>query len=673
LSDEALRAGPRHFTLEEPTMSRTCRWGLLPIVVCFLVLSIPAVAGDDWLPAPKEDLAMKDYAAFPGQHAVILYRKVERNDKDGWEKNYIRIKILDEEGKKYANIQTESFANWFRLDDLQARTIKPDGTIVPFTGKVFDKLVAKYKDYSEYAKSFTIPDVQVGSIIEYRYTFHWENQYRIDSTWNVQSDLATRDADFALKMYEVPPGYVSDPYTLSWVVFFLPNGTAPKKEKDGWFRMTSHNVPPLEKEDYVPPMNEMQARVEFNYTEGALPKSRDEYWDQQAKRWTKGTEEYLDKSKAAQKEIAAVVSPGDSPEVKLKKLYDHIQKMRNLTYERAKLEKELKNEKLKENRNIEDILKHGYGTQTELNNAFVELARVAGFPATLIRITERNRYFPHKEVWKVSRFDTEIAVVTLNGKQLYFDPGTPMCPFGLLAWEDTGVTGLLLDKDKAVWGETPQPKPEEYLTRRVADMVLDQDGNLSGQITVSYEGRAALRERLAYREDDDAERRKGLEKMFKRITGESAAVELLKIDDWSAATDKFAVTAKVSLPGFAAVTGKRTMLPISVFPGDTNPFTHARRVNPVYFQSPYLDVDDIKIKVPDGLQVESLPNSREVPTQFADLKLSATKDGQMIKVNREVTMNGYYFRKEYYPSLREFLEKVKTIGDEQAVLRVSAK
>ena len=654
-------------------MTKSCRSGLLFLLFSLFAILLPAFAGDDWLPVSKEDLAMKDYAAIPGQHAVILYRKVERSDKDAWEKDYIRIKILDEEGKKFANVETESFQRQYTLDNLQARTIRPDGTIVPFNGKVFDKLVAKYKDYAVYSKSFSIPDVEVGSIIEYRYTYHWDSHWIIDSSWMVQQELATRDADFSLNPW-VPTSSYDLNYPLSWLIFFISQENQPKEDNKHVIRMTIHNVPPFEKEDYIPPENELRARVEFTYTEGTRPTSADEYWNKFAVRWSKGTESYLDKKSEAQAEVASVVAASDAPEVKLRKLYAHVQKLRNLTYERSKSEKEAKTEKLKENKTAEDVLKHGYGNSNELNSAFVALARAAGFPATLIRVTERDRYFPHKEVWKIDRLNTEIAIVTLNGKQLYLDPGVPMCPFGYLPWEDTGVLGLIVDKNKALWGQTPQPTPEEAVERRIADMTLDREGTLAGTVTLSYEGREALRRRLISRDDDDAQRRKDLEKSFKNLVGTGATVELDKIDDWNAATDKFTVSAKVTLPGFAAATGKRIMLPISVFPAaDNHPFTHARRVNPIYFRNPYQDIDEISIKLPDGLKAESVPQSRTVPTEFSELKLTTKQDGGSLKIVREVTMNGYYFRPEFYPNLRAFLDKVKAVGDEQAVLRAAAK
>jgi len=116
------------------------------------------------------------------------------------------------------------------------------------------------------------------------------------------------------------------------------------------------------------------------------------------------------------------------------------------------------------------------------------------------------------------------------------------------------------------------------------------------------------------------------------------------------------------------------MLPISVFPGaDKHPFTHARRVNPVYLRNPYKEIDEIKIKLPEGLQIESVPLTRNLPGDFADLKLKVEKGTQSLDIEREVTIKGYYYPTKYYPSLRQVLDKVKAMGDEQAVLRAAAK
>jgi hypothetical protein len=110
----------------------------------------------------------------PGAPAIYLYRQVDRDDQANRERNYARIKILTEEGRKYADIEIPFLKEWGDIKAIQARTIRPDGTIVNFDGKVYEKMIVKAKGVKFLAKTLTLPDVQAGSIIEYRYTQNFE-------------------------------------------------------------------------------------------------------------------------------------------------------------------------------------------------------------------------------------------------------------------------------------------------------------------------------------------------------------------------------------------------------------------------------------------------------------------------------------------------------------------
>src|ERR1039458_5869499 len=102
-----------------------------------------------------------------------------------WSK-YARIKVLTEAGKEYANVELKSYnsdAGGYSINGIAGRTIHPDGTIIPFTGKPFDKLIEKSQSYKETAKVFTLPDVEVGSIIEYRYELRYDDQYYFAPSW----------------------------------------------------------------------------------------------------------------------------------------------------------------------------------------------------------------------------------------------------------------------------------------------------------------------------------------------------------------------------------------------------------------------------------------------------------------------------------------------------------
>ena len=104
----------------------------------------------------------------PGAPAIILFREVDRDDSElsAHEDEYVRIKILTEEGRKYADVEIPYWKGQLKITKFHARTIKLDGSILNFDGKPFDKTIVKARGVKILAKTFTMPEVTVGSIIE---------------------------------------------------------------------------------------------------------------------------------------------------------------------------------------------------------------------------------------------------------------------------------------------------------------------------------------------------------------------------------------------------------------------------------------------------------------------------------------------------------------------------
>lgn len=103
---------------------------VLPIAA----LCAPALAASDgFQPVNPDELRMTSEPLAPGAPAIILYRQVDRDDSNLYtahEDNYYRVKILTEEGRKYANVEIPFLKVIDEVVHIRARTIKPDGSIV---------------------------------------------------------------------------------------------------------------------------------------------------------------------------------------------------------------------------------------------------------------------------------------------------------------------------------------------------------------------------------------------------------------------------------------------------------------------------------------------------------------------------------------------------------------
>ena len=230
----------------------------------------------------------------------------------------------------------------------------------------------------------------------------------------------------------------------------------------------------------------------------------DKFWQDAGRKWNDEAEHFIGNRKEISQAAAQAIGNDTDPEQKLRKLYARAQQVRNLTYERERTEVELKKENIKLNQNAGDVLARGTGDRDDITRLFVALARSAGFDASIVRVSNRQDKFFDKGLLSKRQLDSEIALVNLAGKDVYLDPGTRFCPYGYLRWIRTSTMGIKLDKKGGVFVTAPAASYDKATIRRIAEMALDDGGNLTGTITVQFEGGDALEHRLDEFQTDDA-------------------------------------------------------------------------------------------------------------------------------------------------------------------------
>jgi len=635
----------------------------LPALFIAALLLCPAAPlfAADWPPVDPQELALKDDPAHPGVAAIILYHEDNLDNAQSVETQYYRIKIFTEAGKKYADIEIPYNRGFYSIENIQARTIHPDGSIVPFTGKAFDKVLAKRGDFNLQAKTFSLPDVQPGSVLEYKFTIRWDESYWVAPKWIVQQELFTRRANFVLK---APPG-IQVGYT-----WFLPQNLGrPQSLNDGTVHLVVENVPAFQKEEYSPPEDSLKMRVLFYRTPEGAP-GMDEYWKREGKELYKDLEDFTKKRKGVVQAVAALAPPSDAPEAKLRQLYARAQQIRNLSFEEEKTEQETKREKLKEADNAEKILEHGYGYHNQINRTFAAMAEAAGFEVSLVWITERDDSIFQPALLDLSQLTRVLAGVKLGGEEVFFDPGTPHCPFGLLPWEDTGARGLRPNKDGGQFLETPVAHSERAVRSRKADLRLSEEGTVTGTLALSFLGLEALEQRLEALHKDDTGRRKQIEDLVKSWLPSGATVKVENVTGWDGTEEPLTASVSIESAGVASNTGRRVLLPADLLQVNrTNPFQHEARSSPVYFAYPYQTHDEESLQLPPGWQVESLPPSRDVNAGAARYQVVRGEQKGAVHLQRDFRMDGVIFDVKYYPALRDLYSKVGAGDEEQMVLR----
>ncbi len=656
-------------------MFRFSTWAAVLLAVMVLAAQ-DAKAGIGFQPVSQEELKMTSEPQAPGAAAIILYRQVDRYDDIHvpHEDNYLRIKILTEEGRKYADVEIPFDKQQEDIGNIHARTIRPDGSTADFGGKVFEKYIARGKyagsQIKVLVKAFTLTDVEAGSIIEYSFTRDFHEYTLYNSRWFLSDELFTRKARFMLKPF------LGDSYNLvsvrwTWN-YLLPGADPPKETPDHLVRMEVSNVPAFEMEDYMPPADELKWRIDFYYIEGLPDKDAETYWKRNGKKWNGESDSVVNKRGAMEQAVAQTVSPGDPPELKLRKIYDRVQTLRNTSYEEHKTEQEQKRakEKVVDNANVEQIWKRGYGNGIQLTRLFLGMIRAAGFEAYECWVASRSEYFFSPVTMQSNKLNTNVVLVKLNGKDVYLDPGGIFTPFGLLMWPETGTPGLKLDKDGGTWIKTTLPQASESQIARVGRLKLTDTGELEGKLTITYTGLEAMYHRLGERHADDVERKKYLEERVTSQIGAAGEANLTNKPDWASSETPLVAEYDIKIPGWVAGAGRRAMIPAAVFTAaEKGIFDHANRTHPIYFDYPYEKADDITIELPPGWHVSSLPNPQDQDGHVVRYTLKVDKNGETLHLTRKLTIDVMIVDKKYYGALRDFFQAIRTGDGEQIVLQ----
>ena len=130
-----------------------------------------------------------------------------------------------------------------------------------------------------------------------------------------------------------------------------------------------NDVPPIPNDDWMPPLNTIKWRVEFYYTPYM---SGGEFWQKEGQALGQGNRSIrriqLRRSRRRSQRSSV---PADTEEQKARKLYDEVMKLDNTDFTREKSSAELKNEKLKQIRNAEDVWTQKSGTSDDLALLYV--------------------------------------------------------------------------------------------------------------------------------------------------------------------------------------------------------------------------------------------------------------------------------------------------------------
>jgi hypothetical protein len=646
---------------------------------CASLLVFPAAhAATKWHDPTPEELSMTSQPEVPGASAVILSREETVDDEDGTWTYSFRIKILNQAGRdKYSNISIvyprQAGDISYAITRIAARTIHADGAIVPFTGKPFDHMVARSSEETSRQKVLALPDVQVGSILEYRYSIQISSVmygYGIITrtfvpTFYSQTELFARKVSFFWHSDQGHIGFTSS----------LPSAGSEVKTKQSelfWdYSINLENVMPVADEPYMPPTSSLAQKIVFYPHLSDSIHNADDFWNETGKGWSKDIDDFIGRTSKLDDAVATITAGASTPEEKLRKLYAAVQQMRNTHFFRELSAKEEKVTGISQPKSALDILNQKRGGDLQLTILFVGLARAAGFKAYIMAVTNRDISRFQPQLLTLQQLDDDIAIVELNGNEIALDPAEPLCPFGQLLWSHSHAGGLRQTATGIALITSPMGNFKDSETRRVADLTIDRSGNESGSVDLGFVGVRALRYRQNTLLDDETSLHQDLEDYLRSHMPKGTDVTLKSIDNLHDEEKPLLVHFHVSGP-LGNFTGKSSFVPAQLFQvNETAVFPDPKRALPIEFSYPEMMHDAVRLQYPPTWQLEAAPTDEtdSIPGLIGyDSRAKIAPNA--IVLRRSYLLNADSLAPARYPELRNYDDKVTTKDHEMILFHI---
>lgn len=588
---------------------------IVVLVVFFLYSPIVIFAAkDDWKAIEPAHLALKAPLVEKDADAEAIFWEVRVQDQDdGFGvrtvlNHYLRIKVFTERGRdEQSKIDIPYFGD-YKIKDIAGRTIKPDGSIVELKkDAIFDRTIINSRGIKIKAKSFAMPAVEPGVIIEYRWKEIRDGEISFYVHLDFQRDIPVQEVKYFIKPYSAP-GFS---YGMRLRNFNCPSLPL-NKEKDGFSSTTLNNVPAFREEPYMPPEDSIRPWILVYYIEDK-ESSPDIFWQNYGKEVFENVKEFTKVNDDVRKSLSNIISPSDSPKDKVDKIFEFCRtKIRNSRY--VELTENEKN-KVKNSRSPAETLKIGAGTSGDILYLFAAMANAAGFDSRIARSANREKIFFNRNFTNPFFMRGTLVAVQIEGQWVFYDPANIYLPKGMLDWREEGQETLISDSKQPFFVKTNLSDVDKSLVKRTAKLRINEEGNLEGDIKVEYTGHFDLEYKDSYDKDSPNEEENILKESIKgRLP--NAEISNVKIENFDVVGKPYTYSYQIKVPGYCQKTGKRLFLQPSYFQNGVEAmFSASERKHPIYFNFPWSEVDSVSINLPQGYELEnpSVPPPLTIP------------------------------------------------------------
>lgn len=389
------------------------------------------------------------------------------------------------------------------------------------------------------------------------------------------------------------------------------------------------------------------------------------YWGDLSKSISDGLDEFTKKNKKV-REIVEGFGLIEDREEKIKTAYNWLQEnIQNTTYS------DEEEESFKDNNNVDDVIKRGYGTSRDINKTFYDMLREMNLDAKMVYVTDRddNFFVYDAKYWQFDR--SLVAVPGEDGSYEFYNPGAPFMSLGSVAWFNEETYGFIIGEMKRQFYRIPYSDSRANKINRFQELKLDENMQLSGKLIEKHKGHSARSIRVDLWKSTEKEKTDYLQDLFSERFS-SAEMDSITVEDIQNTNELLTVKCNVLHPSAGQQMGNRLLLkPYTLFGQHENPFKSENRKYPIMFDYAEQVMEAMRIDLPENWSVEALPADTAFSNQAGSCQVifRNINDGKSLSIQCIYKLNAPSWKAEQYIDLRDFFQAQQSFQEITVVLK----
>ena len=626
------------------------------IFLLFIMFSPLLAKSFQWERITKKDWDFKIPDSISIKHSAILFEKISSDDTRMLDRGctysiYKRIRIFNEEGRKYADIQVPIMGTDYKISEIKGRVVLNNDKVVELTDDhIFKKYVLESDDTEIEQTFFYLPGVTSDCIIEYYVEYEIKNPYPF---WIFRKDNFLKHGELSWKFYTGRgiPNQLYDLLKKSLVPNFVVINSVEKVKIDKIIDddivveilLTVDSIPPFKTEGNIISESSLNSQVICFYQNA---KESDIYWIGVSRRMGADFRaERIENKKIA--ELAEIIPDSLNINSKIDFIYNWI--LQNIT----NTEKIYDDKKYEDNPNLDSLINRRYGTSNEINNLFCQLLNAIEIEAYPVYALSRdnNLFHPSAKYWQ---FDHQFTAVSKSYNNFdYYDLSNKNIPKSFLDYQFEGTYAFIVDCLPLT--DIYIPSSNENLNTQMFydNLEVTEDLKLKGSFKRKYTGHftTTINESL----EKFSENSKNLNTFFENdLTISSVDTLFISEKDFKTVS----IEGKLEYADCIYNSGNFFVLyPFSFVKVYENVSPVTKRENPLQFDFSYIQKQIMQIRLPDNFKIFKSPRDFVFKNSIGECLASVTQiNERLLSVIYSFSLKQSIIEQKNYPDLMKLVE-----------------